>query len=222
MNAALFTHCCHFDMFRNAGRPRASKQCSETSESMYVSQTFEERLCSMAPLWPCLVMLCRILGPRCWVAMEDGWGTRPASFRYQGCQGFHEAGSTWFNKPNEFLIMSIYIPTTSMYVLSSYLRFISIEINSAPSFLSWCAHLFWLHPLRVLPPRLRWILPRREQRCSSKPSLGAAWWPAYSMINPCNHEPLQPLHEQNTTWLNTTWNLCSVWIIFWIYCIHWI
>ena len=28
---------------------------------MYVSQTFEERLCSMAPLWLCLVMLCRIL-----------------------------------------------------------------------------------------------------------------------------------------------------------------
>ena len=37
----------------------------ETSESMYVSQTFEERLCSMAPLWLCLVLLCRILGPRC-------------------------------------------------------------------------------------------------------------------------------------------------------------
>jgi hypothetical protein len=34
--------------------------------------------------------------------------------------------------------MSIYIPTTSMYFLSSYLRFISIEINSAPSFL--CCH----------------------------------------------------------------------------------
>jgi hypothetical protein len=56
MNAALFTHCCHFDMFRNAGRPRASKQCSETSESMYVSQTFEERLCSMAPCGS--VLLC--------------------------------------------------------------------------------------------------------------------------------------------------------------------
>ena len=74
--------------------------------------------------------------------------------------------------------------------------------------------------ISLLPPRLRWILPRREQRCSSKPSLGAAWWPAYSMINPCNHEPLQPLqplHEQNTTW-----NLCSVLDHFWIYCIHWI
>ena len=84
--------CEHW--FVVTGRPGASGRCAETGTSVYASECNEGCAASSPWFW--------IPHVRCWVAVEDGWGTRPVQILW--CLNWQSAVMSKLHESNQIAV----------------------------------------------------------------------------------------------------------------------